>query len=179
MKERYETERLILKILNESDADELLQFLSSNREAFEEYEAERAPGFYSYAYQLKVVLAEQKLFRESRGVRYWIYKKTEPSVLIGSVNFAHLQDPDKPCSIGYKLAPEFRGQGFAYEAASFLLKTIIDEFPIERIIADIHPSNLPSQKLIGKLGFKYETTAFRSHEIKGILEDHLRYVFFP
>lgn len=179
MKERYETDRLILKILDETDAGELLRFLSENKETFEQYEANRAPGFYSYAYQLRVALAERKLFNEARGMRYWIYKKTEPALMIGSVNIAHINDPEKPCSIGYKLAPEFQGHGFAYEAASFLLKAVTNEFPIERIIADIHPTNLPSRKLIEKLGFRYETTAFKSHEIRGVLEDHLRYVFIP
>lgn len=179
MKEQYESERLILRILDVSDTDALLSFLTANKNAFERYEATRPEAFYTYDYQKLVIEAERKLFFTNKGARFWMFQKCAPQVFVGSVSFSHINYSDKPCSIGYKVAPSFQRKGFASEAASLLLSVIPSECGIKKIIADIHPTNIPSQRLIEKLGFKYQTLAFKSHEVRGVMEDHKRYVFYP
>lgn len=179
MKEQYETERLILRILNDNDTDTLLRFLKDNKNTFERYEARRPDAFYTYDYQKQVIEAERKLFLSNRGARFWLFQKSDPDTFVGSVSFSHISGSDKPCSIGYKLAVCFQGKGYATEAASFLLSVIPYDCNIPKIIADIHPTNVPSQRLIERLGFKFQTVAFKSHEVRGVMEDHKRYVYFP
>jgi RimJ/RimL family protein N-acetyltransferase len=55
---------------------------------------------------------------------------------------------------GYRLIPECRGLGYATEAANALLALARRTYEGE-LLAVIAPDNLPSQKVIGKLGFTF------------------------
>ena len=51
MKMKYETDRLILKILPDTAAGRVLQFYLDNREVFEQFEPDRPQNFYTMEYQ--------------------------------------------------------------------------------------------------------------------------------
>ncbi len=172
----YETERLELRILDTSYTEDILEFMEANKETFERWDATRPKDFYTYNYQYRFLTAEYNLYNEGKTMRYWLFLK-HTSTIIGSVSFSHINDSKRHCSIGYKLAEEYQGLGYAMEAASFILPLVVEEFDIKRIEADIMPNNYASQKLAERLGFHYECLAVKSHEILGKLEDHLRYSY--
>jgi RimJ/RimL family protein N-acetyltransferase len=55
---------------------------------------------------------------------------------------------------GYRLVPDARGHGYATEAGLALLALAGETFRGE-VLAMIDPTNQPSQRVIGKLGFTY------------------------
>jgi RimJ/RimL family protein N-acetyltransferase len=55
---------------------------------------------------------------------------------------------------GYRLIPESRGRGYATEASRALLATAGQTFSGE-LLAIIAPGNLTSQRVSGKLGFRF------------------------
>ena len=55
MKFSYETNRLLLKILDGSNANDVLRFYLTNREPFEQCEALRPENFYTEDYQRRVL----------------------------------------------------------------------------------------------------------------------------
>ena len=55
---------------------------------------------------------------------------------------------------GYRLVPEARGQGYATEAGRAVL-AVADETFSGEILAMIDPTNVPSRKVIRKLGFEF------------------------
>ncbi len=65
-----------------------------------------------------------------------------------------LEVPD----IGFALFEPYEGQGLAYEAASFLMKKLNEEFTIEKISAITSKTNQASQTLIEKLGLAFKKT---------------------
>ena len=78
--------------------------------------------------------------------------------MIGYANFhgpPGVNDTGSPdaLGIGYSVFPEFRGQGFATEAAQGLLDFARYDFGVTHFIAGILPSNAPSLRVIEKLGF--------------------------
>lgn len=72
--------------------------------------------------------------------------------IVGLVNREGLEHID----IGYGILPEFRGQGFAYEATKALYGYAHDTLKLKKIIAIVNPDNTRSIKLLEKLGLSYE-----------------------
>jgi len=60
--------------------------------------------------------------------------------------------------IGFALLPEYRRQGYAFEAATAILEHGRTRLGIERIVAILTPDNLASAKLLCKLGFEFENS---------------------
>ena len=58
--------------------------------------------------------------------------------------------------IGYAFLPEFRGKGYAYEAASAVLAYGNKVFGLLRIVAITTPSNDASIRVLEKAGMKFE-----------------------
>ncbi|NOH60687.1 GNAT family N-acetyltransferase [Vibrio sp. RE88] len=54
--------------------------------------------------------------------------------------------------LGYRLTPEARGNGYAIEASRAVLN-IAKQQGIERVLGLTEPDNVPSQKILLKLGF--------------------------
>ena len=69
MKMNYETERLVLKILPDTAASQVLQFYLSNREIFEQYEVERPANFYTEEFQKLMLHVEYNLSVKQSAVR--------------------------------------------------------------------------------------------------------------
>lgn len=78
--------------------------------------------------------------------------------MIGYANFhgpPGVNDTGSPdaLEIGYSVFPDFRGQGFATEAAQALLDFARYDFGVTHFIAGILPTNAPSIRVAEKLGF--------------------------
>jgi RimJ/RimL family protein N-acetyltransferase len=61
--------------------------------------------------------------------------------------------------LGWTIAPEFQGKGFATEGARFLLEYAFNEMGKDRVISVINPDNKPSIKVAERLGEKLEGKA--------------------
>jgi len=57
--------------------------------------------------------------------------------------------------IGYAFLPVARGKGYAYEAAVEVIRHAGSTLKLERILAITNKSNIASQKLLDKLGFRF------------------------
>lgn len=60
--------------------------------------------------------------------------------------------------IGYSFAPAWQGRGLATEAATALVDWLFDRYGLRRLEASLDPANLPSARLLERLGFLYEGT---------------------
>ena len=75
-----------------------------------------------------------------------------PIGLCGLVKRDFLEDVD----IGYALLPEYRGQGYALEAAREVMDFARNELRLPRILAIVSPANVPSIRLLEKIGLRRE-----------------------
>jgi len=55
--------------------------------------------------------------------------------------------------VGYRLARRSWGQGIATEAASALVDHAFARLALPRVVAVVYPDNLPSRRVLAKLGF--------------------------
>jgi [ribosomal protein S5]-alanine N-acetyltransferase len=58
--------------------------------------------------------------------------------------------------VGYVLARQYWGQGFATEAAKTVRDYAFDRLGFDRLITVIYPENIASQRVAQKLGMRYE-----------------------
>lgn len=175
MERFYSTKRLYLRNLDESAAAYVLTFYDENRQLFEPWEPLHPSRFYTMNYQTSLLSAERNLTRRSQAIRYYMFEKEHSDKIIGSINFYHImRSPDWSCKLGYKLAAAAWHKGYAYEAISYLIPKIFQDYNLHRIELDIMPSNSPSLKLAQRLNFTYEGVARKAFEVNGNWQDHYR-----
>ena len=177
MKIIYETERLFLRILNESYYMQVLTFLSRNRELFDQYEIDKPSFFYTADYPKRLLQQESNQIMKGNRIRFYIFLKENSQRIIGTVSFTDFHNVSQSCQIGYKFDPNYHHQGYAYETISHALSFVIPEYKLHRIEAYIQPKNLSSIHLVERLGFELEGTAREYACIGGKWLNHLQYSF--
>jgi RimJ/RimL family protein N-acetyltransferase len=79
----------------------------------------------------------------------------QPLGICGLIKRDWLDDVD----LGFAFLPQFRGNGYALEAASATLKFARSELGLTRIVAIVSPDNRDSIRLLEKLGMQFERMA--------------------
>ena len=65
--------------------------------------------------------------------------------------------PEHDCfAFGYRILPEYWGQGFATEAAATLLQYGYEKLHLDKIVATVFPKNTASVRVLEKLGLVFE-----------------------
>ncbi|MCW2578674.1 MAG: Ribosomal-protein-alanine N-acetyltransferase [Blastococcus sp.] len=77
--------------------------------------------------------------------------------------------------LGYWIDREVAGRGVASLAVALVCDHAFGEVGLHRVEADIRPENLPSQRLVERLGFRQEGLLRRYLDIDGDWRDHLAY----
>jgi ribosomal-protein-alanine N-acetyltransferase len=77
--------------------------------------------------------------------------------------------------LGYWIDREVAGRGMASLAVALVCDHAFGEVGLHRVEADIRPENLPSQRLVERLGFRQEGLLRRYLDIDGDWRDHLAY----
>lgn len=98
-----------------------------------------------------------------------VHKQTDK--LIGSCGLvrSHLSGPQY--SFGYVLHRHWWGQGLASEATAALIKFGFDELRAHRLWAHVFVGNTASERLLQKLGFRYEGCALQSFFVREAWHD--------
>lgn len=171
----YETDRLMLRILNENYSMQVLTFLSRNKEYFDSYELAKSENFYTEEFQKKLLCEEFNQTLKGNRIRFYFLLKNMPQRIIGTVSFSNMRHSFHSCQIGYKLDPAFQHQGYAMEALCAAIDIASAECRLHRIEAYVLPDNQPSIRLLMRLGFELEGTARDYAIINGQWKDHLQY----
>ena len=147
-----ETPRLILKKIEIQHATELLAFWGDDSVTkYTDFDS-----FTSLATLEEFIPRIQARFDNQNGIRWGIFLK-ENMTLIGTCGFNTwvIQRGNK-AEIGYDLHPNYWRQGIMHEAVFEMLKYGFDIMQLHRIVADVNPNNIGSQKLLEKLNFTKE-----------------------
>jgi ribosomal-protein-alanine N-acetyltransferase len=177
MKLEFESRRLILKTLDARYADQVLAYYNKNASFLEPWEPEKMSYFFTSSFQARMLKQEQKDLENLNAIRFWLFKKEDPSIIIGTVAFSNiLRGAFQSCFIGYKIDVEETNKGYMTEAVQKGIDIMFNRYHLHRIEANIMPSNLPSLTVVKKLGFHEEGLAKKYIKINGKWEDHLHMV---
>lgn len=146
-----ETERLKLRPVTVNDADLMLAIW--NDPAFIRNVADRGVRTKEQARDA-IANGAQKLFEDyGHGPCSMVLKSTGERIgICGLFRRDNLQDPD----IGFSVLPDYRGKGYAGEAASEIVRYARDVFGVQNLTAIVSPANAASIGLIEKLGLTFE-----------------------
>ena len=143
-----ETERLILRQLNIDDAEFILTLL--NEPAFLRYIGDKKVRSLDDARQYILNGPMASYERHGFGLNCVELRESHtPIGMCGLLKRVELPEPD----IGFALLPDFRSQGFAFEAAEAVLRDARD---LQRILAITSLDNDASINLLERLGFRFE-----------------------
>lgn len=95
------------------------------------------------------------------GFGLWIAEERATRTIAGWTGPAHplfLPDLADEVEIGWTYRRPFWGSGLATEAATTAIATAFAHLPLERVIALIDSSNVPSQRVAARLGMRRFTT---------------------
>ncbi|MBV8665456.1 MAG: GNAT family N-acetyltransferase [Burkholderiaceae bacterium] len=94
------------------------------------------------------------LFAE-RKIGHFLVQRKEDGAALGTCGLIK-RDALDDIDLGYAFLPEYRGQGFAFEAATAMLDYARDEIGLKRLVAIVSPDNEASVKLLERLGMRFE-----------------------
>ena len=150
--ETLRTERLVLRMLREDDLDEYAAMTADpevtrylgNGDTLSRADAWR---------QVAMILGHWRL----RGYGLWAAEEAATGRLVGRIGFLYPEGwPD--FELGWTLAREFWGRGYATEGARAALEYGFTELGRDRVISLIRPANAPSVRVAERLGEKLEGT---------------------
>ncbi|MCG7210618.1 GNAT family N-acetyltransferase [Streptomyces arenae] len=111
----------------------------------------RTPGWFQYAVQL----------RDAPG-------------LIGDIGVRRAED-GRQAELGFTFDPAFQGRGYATEAVTRVARSLLLEKGLHRLSANCDSRNVPSARLLERVGFRREGHLRQSTWMKGEWTDDLLY----
>jgi RimJ/RimL family protein N-acetyltransferase len=165
-----ESERLVIRRLRDDDLEPLLAYRNLPEVAWmqlwESYSTEEARGLINGC---KVV----EPFTANDSFQFAVALRGSDE-LIGDLYFK-MDEAGKQAEIGYTFDPRFQGQGLATEAVRKLLDYAFREKGLHRIYGITDPRNLPSIKLMRRLGMRQEAHFKDSLWFKGAWADDVAF----
>lgn len=161
-----ETERTILREVNEGDVEEIYEIFSNPNVA-------KYDWFHPIKNKeeaLKFIERYKEEFEEQEEITWGIALK-ENNKLIGICCLGDFDVNARRAEIGYDLIESHWNKGYATEAIKKIVEFGLKEMNLNRIEAFITPGNDSSVRVLEKVGFKIEGIVRERDLIKGKLED--------
>lgn len=168
--ESIPTERLIIRRLNMNDLDTLVAYRGLPEVAWmqlwDSYDVEKGR-------KLIEGMEGVEPFTPGDSFQFGVEHRATGK-LIGDLYFK-LDQAGKQAEIGYTFDPQFQGQGLATEAVRALLDYAFKYKGVHRIYGITDPRNLPSIRLMTRLGMRQEAHFRKSLWFKGAWADDVVY----
>jgi len=145
---KLETERLILKPINESHVEDILKIRSN--EVVNQF-VKRIPPKTNYD-ALDFILTIKKRNQNNESLNWGISYKNQQN-LIGTICLWKFSDDRKEAEVGYELLPEYHRQGLMSEALTAVLNYGFDALNLQTILAFTNKFNENSKGLLVKHDF--------------------------
>lgn len=160
----FETERLLMRPTNLEDAPFLLQVLNmpkwlkfiGDRDVTTVEEAEEYIRSRMFPQLEKLGYSNCTVIRKEDGVK---------------LGFCGLYDREglEGVDIGFAFLPQYEGMGYGYESAAEIMKESIRHFNIKKISGITVKENIPSQRLLEKLGLSFQKMVLLPGETEEIM----------
>jgi RimJ/RimL family protein N-acetyltransferase len=112
-------------------------------------------GPLSYQEALAYARSQIELAQYRRHWGKWVIAVRESGVCAGWVELSKLSGPCRDdLQVGYELAPEHWGVGYATEAIARVLEYAFRDLELDRLKAIVRPENFRSLRVLKKLGFR-------------------------
>lgn len=145
------TDRLRLRCFTTDDAPFILRLL--NDEGWLRYIGDRQVRTLEDA--RRYLQQGPIAMHERHGFGLWLVERAADGAPIGMCGLIR-RDTLPDVDIGFAFLPEFRGEGYAREAAAATLVHARRTLGLQRVVAIASPDNAPSLRLLERLGLRFE-----------------------
>jgi ribosomal-protein-serine acetyltransferase len=152
-----------LRLLEESDAEELHGLIEANRTRLERWMA-WAVDHATIAQTLEFIRAARRQLDENRGFQMAIVAEGS---IIGMVGFHGIDWQNRATSIGYWLSEHAEGRGAMTDAVRTLTGHAFSELGLNRVEIRSDVQNGRSRAIPERLGFQLEGTLRQAYRISG------------
>ncbi|MGC4045455.1 MAG: GNAT family protein [Armatimonas sp.] len=166
-----ETNRLIIRRMAPTDLKDFLAF--NTHPANLEYQTVTP-----FTEEKAIEYLEKQAIMEPGEAGGWLGLAIElrsEARIIGEVGIFLPPQPRSKGDIGWTLHPSYHGQGYATEAANALLIYAFKELNLHRVTAGCDARNLPSLRLMERLGMRKEAHYIQSVFSGGAWQDEYAY----
>lgn len=171
------TKRLMLRILDEDNAQSVSDYYLRNRDFHQPWFSVRNDEIFTARQQRKNLEVELRDFNIGRALPFWLTLKADPQRIIGRFALTNMiHGSFRSCIASWHLDRKLTGHGYAAEAGQAAIEAAFNDYKLHRIEANILPANDRSINLAEQLGFELAGYENRYLEINGEWEDHLHYV---
>lgn len=151
MKTILQTERLLIREMTFDDSNFIVKLL--NTSGWLRYIGERGVRTVEDA---KVYLQNGPLLSyERNGFGLYLVGLLETGDFIGMCGILKRDNLEHP-DLGFAFLPEYKGKGYAHEAAKAVIHFARERLKIKTLFAITMPENAASIKLLEKVGMKYD-----------------------
>lgn len=113
-------------------------------------------------------------FENKRFVQ-WLIQSNDDGRVIGTCTLWEIAWQHRRAEIGYSLAREYWGSGFATEAVAAMRDYAFDKLDLIRLEADVDPRNASSIRVLEKLGFQREGYMRARYIVNNEVQDSIVY----
>ena len=149
-----ETERLLLRRYQMSDAEVLYEEIGSKPEVTR-YISWNPCDSLKGAREFVTLNMEQ--YKRDQSFFGWAI--TMDGVLLGSIGVYNMDPQNESCELGYNLRPDYQNRGITTETVKRVVDFLFRTVGMHKICASVHEENEASKKVLKKAGFSYEATA--------------------
>src|SRR5260221_10404862 len=152
---RLETPRLILRGIEESDADAVFAYASSPTiTRYTLWDSHKDMND-TIAFVRDYAMAG---YLEKLPDPYAICLKSDPDRVIGTLGASWAKRTNRCMELGYVLSEAYHGQGIVPEAARAMLGHLFAAYEVERVQAHCMTPNVASARVMQKIGMTFEGT---------------------
>jgi RimJ/RimL family protein N-acetyltransferase len=151
---RLETERLVIRPLEERDADAWIEMLSDPevRRFLPDFSPPTRETFPD-------AVARRNAMERERNHTMWGVALKKTDAFIGQCGLVPVEGKGPEIEIAYHYRPDSWGHGYATEAAVAVLSYGFDTVQLDRVIAVVMPDNVSSCRVLEKAGMRFEGLA--------------------
>lgn len=146
-----ETERLLLRKFNETDANDYAEFMSDKHMWDFQHDHDQTKEDYLKAFPA-FVSGYRK--RKYPNMNFAVELKKNHKVI--GIIILGVAWKDDLCKLGWGLNSKFWHKGYAYEACKAIVDYLFDNYNFHRIEVNVWQGNTASENLALRLGFKKE-----------------------
>jgi len=145
---------IIIKLLEESDAQELFTFELKNRAFFKRAGFPRGNNYYELNNFSTIV--KESVEEQEKGLTYMYLIKNHSGMILGRINLLSIvRGIFNKAELGYRIGEEHQRKGYATSAVKLVLDEAVNKHKLHRIEAGTSPNNIGSQIVLIKNGFQF------------------------
>ena len=106
---------------------------------------------------------------------YFLYYEEGISEPVGKIFYFDVNQRNRSCEFGYNIAPEFRNKGYGKKMLKEFINHMFTKENYNKLYCQTASFNIPSVKMLERLGFKRDGVLREHHELDGKLYDDYVY----